>query len=100
VNTSKIRKATETIDSRTRALHWLNTHGLTITGKPDAVEAHIKITPYVGDEGDGEKEAVDLMQAYSLINLPQAIQNAIACCRNDIEIAREVIRQELETPDA
>ncbi|MDR6818460.1 hypothetical protein J2X76_003637 [Neorhizobium sp. 2083] len=96
MNTNKIKKALETIELRTSALEWLTLYGKQITGKVDAVEAAISIRPYIGDECNGARNAVQLLQSYSLINLPAIVEQSISCCRNDIEIARDIIRREIE----
>lgn len=96
MNTSKIRKALEIIDRQTDALKWLTVYGKQITGKIDAVEAVVTIHPYLGGDQDGVRHAAQLLQSYSLINLPAIVDQSINCCRNDIEIARETIRRELD----
>lgn len=96
MNTGKIRYLADKIENRQAALEWLKKNGVHITGRTDRVEAAIKLTPYHGDGDTGYSQAVDLLQSYALIALPELVQQAIKCCENDIVIHRDAIRAELD----
>lgn len=95
MNTARIRAAADTIDKQSRALEWLINHGHKITGKDDAT-AYVRIDLLVAEGCDGAKEATKTLEAYSRLSLPSIIEESIRSCRNDIEIARNAIKQELE----
>ena len=94
-NTHKTKAAADTICNREKALEWLESRGLKLTGKLDACETAIILTPFDGDREDGYVEAVKLLQNFAVIRLPEIVQDAIRCCRNDIEIARGQIAEAL-----
>lgn len=95
-NTNRIKHQASMIEKRELALEWLTSYGKQITGKRDDAQVSVKITLFVAGSCEGSREATELMEAYSIVNLPEIIEQARQCCVNDIVIAREEILAALE----
>lgn len=91
--------AARTIAERTVALNWLKRYGVDLTGRcPDAAGAKVWLN--YGSAMPGAKEAEALLTAYARFELPSIVQSAIRCCENDIRMAQETIREELNGDSA
>lgn len=98
MNISKMRKALYHIEEREAALSWLEDYGVQLTGNDEA-QATVTINLVFAGSAPGALQAKELMASYARLELPQIVKSAIACCRNDIEIFRSQVLEELGTGD-
>lgn len=95
MNVSRIKVAAETIEKRERALAWLEQYGSNLTGRADDTSASVSCHLNHASACPGSKEAAEVLSAYGRVFLPQIVKAAIACCRNDIELSRSAIAEEI-----
>lgn len=96
MNENRISQAASTISKRKIALKWLEEYGINIDGRNNAVKLTINIINASGCIG--AKEAEDVLISYATLNLPDVVQSAISCCKNDIAMAIVTIREEINDP--
>ncbi len=92
MNAMRIIEAARSIDEREKALSWLTEYGVQLTGRGD-----VDVTLRLGFAGSctGATEAASIIAEYARLNIQAAVQNAIECCRNDINIHTDAIRTEI-----
>lgn len=95
MNHDRIVLAAANIKSRRLALTWLEEYGLQLTGNGEAAVVHVSL--YFARSCPGHEEAAQVIAAYATLNLPKAVRDAIECCRNEIAMATDAIRKEIET---
>lgn len=97
MNVDRMERATRTISERQKALAWLTEYGVKINGNRDEIAACVTLRIHLDFAGscDGANEAKKVMESYALLLLPDAIQNAIACCNNDIGMALSDLLEEV-----
>lgn len=96
MNEIRVIGAAHTITERKAALSWLQEYGVKLTGKKDADEATVLVRLALASACPGAKEAAEVISAYARANLPKIVQDAISCCKNDIEMAVAAIREETD----
>ena len=96
----RIAEAGKKIAERTLALEWLQKYGVNLVGRADSDAAAVRVDLNYGSACTGAKEAASVLSSYAKVNLPKIVQDAIECCRNDIQIYSDVIRSELDKPTA
>lgn len=100
MDAEKVARQAKKIDSRRKALAWLDERGSKMTGHDDDYETSFSMKLMFAASCPGASEATEMMQAYARAHLPAIVKSAIECCRNDIAIAREAIETELASIDA
>jgi hypothetical protein len=92
MNALRVIEAARSIDEREKALKWLTEFGVQLTGRGD-VDVSVRLD-FAGS-CPGAKEAQSVIASYARLNIQTAVQNAIDCCRNDIAIHTDAIREEI-----
>ena len=86
---NRIRQATADIEYYSAALDWLEKYGaLSIK------EAEVRVGLFNASACFGHSEACKVISSYTKKYLQDSIGDAISCCKNTIEIAQNIIREE------
>lgn len=91
----RVLQAAKVITERKAALAWLEQYGVQLTGR-DKDQVGFTLHIYFAGSCAGAKEAMDVMTSYARFSLPEIVRAATECCRNDIDIAKNSIRGEIE----
>jgi CYTH domain-containing protein len=95
MDTARIKRAAQQIEERQAALGWLLQYGGRLDGKDDAAKVEVRLSHASACPGAKEAEAV--LSAYTRLQLSVAVKHATECCRNDITMAIDAIRHEIDS---
>ncbi len=96
MNETRIATAASTIAKRRTALAWLEQYGPFLTGHRDSDAAAVNVSVNYASACPGAKEAAEVLSAYGRCSLPAIVKAATECCRNDIAMSIDAIREEIE----
>jgi len=99
MNEARISAAAGQIAKRRTALLWLEQYGVNLTGRSDSDSASVSVHLNYASACPGAKEAAEVLSSYGRVHLPEIVKSAIECCRNDIAMAIDAIREEVGEPD-
>lgn len=94
MNEARISGACRIITNRRAALKWLQEYG---EGLTDDKSATVRVVLHFAGSCPGSEEAAEVLGAYGRFSLPEIRKAATECCRNDIAMAVQSIREELGT---
>jgi len=94
MNETRVMTAAAHIAKRRAALKWLEEYSHRLMDNDDHAQVAVYLS--LASACPGAKEAGEVLSAYAKLELPTIIKHALECCRNDIEISINAIREEIE----
>lgn len=96
MNETRIESAARRIAINKTALLWLEEYGVKLDGRGDGLK--IKINVHYAGACTGAKEATEVMESYARLSIPDVVKQAIASCKNTIQMDVEAIQEEVAQP--
>jgi len=95
MNEYRIAESAKQIARRRAALAWLKQYGADL-GSGDRDLASVTVHLNFASACPGAKEATEVLSAYGRFSLPEMVKAATQCCQNEIAMAVDAIREELD----
>lgn len=93
MDTARIAHAVGLIDKNVAALKWLEQYGKSLDGRSqDSFTVAIRL--HTASACPGASEAAEIMQSFARLSIADLVQTSITNCRNTIECAESIIREE------